>query len=78
MVPPGVRFGEVGVFFCCFVFDFVVVGANRRFPKLWPVGMADVDGSPVELCFIARSISLDWMFVDTSFSLVVAGLLWFQ
>jgi hypothetical protein len=74
VVPPGVRFGEVGVFFCC----FVVVGANRRISRLWPVGMADVGGSPVELCFIARSISLSWVFVDRSFSIVVTGLLWFR
>jgi hypothetical protein len=47
-------------------------------PKLWPVGMADVGGYLMELCFIARSISLGWVFVDKSFSLVVAGLLWFQ
>jgi hypothetical protein len=54
VVPPGVRSGEVGVFLCC----FVVVGANRRFPRLWHVVMADVGGSSVELCFIAISISL--------------------
>jgi hypothetical protein len=78
VVPSGVRSGEVGVFFCCFVFDFVVVGANRRFPKLWPVGMADVDGSPVELCFIARSIRLGCVFFDRSFSLVVADFPWFR
>jgi len=42
MVPLGVRSGEVGVFFRCFIFGFVVIGANRRFPRLWPVGMADV------------------------------------
>jgi len=77
MVFSGVRSGEVGVFFCCFVFGFVVVGANIRIPMLWPVGRADVGGYLVELCFIARSISLGWVFVDRSFSLVVAGLLWF-
>jgi len=62
-------------FFRCFVFGFVFVGANRRIPRLWPMGMADVGGSPVELCLIARSISFGWVFVDRSFSLVVAGLL---
>jgi hypothetical protein len=61
-----------------FCFGFVVVGASRRIPKIWLVGMADVGGSPVELCFIARSISLGWVFVDRSFSLVVAGFLWFR
>jgi hypothetical protein len=78
MVPLGVRSGEVGVFFRCFIFGFVVIGANRRFPRLWPVGMADVGGSSVELCFIARSISPGWVFVDRSFPLVVTGLLWFR
>jgi hypothetical protein len=78
VVPPGVRSGEVGVFFYCFVFGFVVVGANRMIPKLWPMGMVDVGGYPMELCFITRSISLGWVFVDRNFSLVVAGLLWFQ
>jgi hypothetical protein len=78
VVPPGVRSGEVSVFFCCLCFGFVVVGASRKIPRIWPMGMADVGGSPMELCFIARSISLGWVFVDMSFSLMVAGLLWFR
>lgn len=58
IIPPGVRSGEVSVLFCCFCFGFVVVGASRRIPRIWLVGMADVGGSQVELCFMARSISL--------------------
>jgi hypothetical protein len=50
--------GNGGCFlFCCFVFGFIVVGANRRILRLWPVGMADVGGYLVELCFIVKSIS---------------------
>jgi len=74
MVPPGVRFGEVSVFLLL-CFGFVIVGASQRIPRIWPVGMEDVGGSLVKLCFITRSISLGWVFVDMSFSLVVAGLL---
>jgi hypothetical protein len=59
------------------VFSFVV-DASRRIPRIWPGGMADVGGYPVEVCFIARSKSLGWVFADRSFSLVVAGLLWFR
>jgi hypothetical protein len=62
------------VFFFCFVFDFVVVGANRKIPKLLPMGMADVGRYSVKMCFFARYVSLGWVFVDRSFSFVVAGL----
>jgi hypothetical protein len=49
VLPPGCRSGEDGVFlfFCC----FVVVGANRKSPKLLPVGMADVGWYSVKMCF---------------------------
>jgi len=57
VVPPRIRSGEVSVFLL-FCFGFVIIGASRRIPRIWPVGMADVGGSPVELCFIARSTSL--------------------
>jgi hypothetical protein len=75
VVPLRVRFGEVGVF--SLLFGFVVVGANRRIQAL-ACGNGGCRWSPVELCFNARSISLGWVFVDRSFSIVVAGLLWFR
>jgi hypothetical protein len=37
-------------FFCCFVFDFVVVDANRKIPKLLLVGMADVGRYSCYIC----------------------------
>jgi hypothetical protein len=64
--------------FVVFLLVLFVVGASRRIPRIWPGGMADVGGYPVEVCFIARSKSLGWVFVDRSFSLVVVGLLWFR
>jgi hypothetical protein len=39
-------------FFCCFVFDFVVVGANRKILKHLPVGMADVGRYSVKMFFL--------------------------
>jgi hypothetical protein len=64
--------------FVVFVLVLFVFGASKRIPRIWPGGMADVGGYPIEVCFITRSKSLDWVFADRSFSLVVAGLLWFR
>jgi hypothetical protein len=61
-----------------FVFFFVVlfvVGANCWIQAL-AYGNGGCRQSPAELYFISRSISLGWMFVDRSSSIVVAGLLW--
>jgi hypothetical protein len=47
------------VFFDCFVFVSLFLVQAEGFVGFGPWGMADVGGSPAEMFFDARSISLD-------------------